>query len=381
MELIIGILVGSILGILLSFVPGFNIGFALISVSIIPNPRFAVGIIIGIDVITSSLRHLSLLNSKHREDLDDQITNAKNKQQLCIESAYQYFFIKILFGLAACGMIFVHGNSIFDIGNKTIAMLGFGGAIILWGGLIQLSKYKWVAALAFLGYCSFSWIAKDLSLQQPMFVIASSLFSANLINSFRYKPEEIKLTNKHYNTKGTWNQIVEGSIAGIASAFLWGLPTNAVCRLFEDDEATELKVARHGVADAVASIGGIAILLTTGGARSAAASSAATFNETFHYSEVVVILLVIIVLTGVIAHNWKSIMEIYATIHNKTPHVITKITVVLTIIALVVMSNGIFLLTALICLMINKWVKVAEAPRELSLSSLGVLPILGLGIF
>ncbi|MEH2280968.1 MAG: hypothetical protein V7K90_06430 [Nostoc sp.] len=378
MELIIGILVGSVLGILLSFIPGFNIGFALISASVIPNPRFAVGLIIGVDVVTSSFKHLSLLHSKHREDLNEDITNANNKQNLCVESAYEYFFVKILFGLAACGMIFIHGNSILDIGNKTIAMLGFGGAIILWGGLIQLAKHKWVAIIAFLAYCSFSWIAKDLYIQQSMFVIACSLFSANLINSFRYKPEEIKLTNEKYSTKSTWNQIVEGSIAGIASAFLWGLPTNAVCRLFEDEESTELKVGRHAVADGVASIGGIAILLTTGGARSAAASSAASFNEHFHYSEVVVILFIVVVLTGVIAHNWESIMQMYTAIHNKTPHLVTKLTVVLTVIALIIMSNGLFLVTSLICLMINKWTKIAEAPRELSLSTLGILPIIGL---
>ncbi|MGJ5628088.1 hypothetical protein [Nostoc sp. CALU 1950] len=381
MELIIGILLGSILGILLNFIPGFNIGFALMSASIIPDARFAIGLIIGVDVVTSSFKHLSLLHAKHREDLDENITNAENKQNLCIESAYQYFFIKILFGLAACGMVFFYGNSIFDIGSKTIAMLGFGGAIILWGSLIQLSKYKWVAAIAFLTYCSFSWIAKDLGIQQSMFVIASSLFSANLINTFRYKPEKIQLSNEIYHTKGTWNNIIEGSIAGIASAFLWGLPTNAVCRLFEDNDATELKVARHAVADAVASIGGITILLTTGGAKSAAASSAAAFNESFHHTEVVVILFIIVILTGVIAHNWDTIMTVYSAIHNKIPHLLSRIIVIFTVAALVIMSNGLFPVTCLICFMINKLTKVAETPRELSLSSLVFVPIIGLGIF
>jgi hypothetical protein len=214
-----------------------------------------------------------------------------------------------------------------------------------------------------------------------MFVIASSLFSVNLINTFRYKPEQIKLTNDdcYCNTKGKgWNTIIEGSIAGIASAFLWGLPTNAVCRLFEDNDAAEIKVSRHAVADAVASIGGITILLTTGGARSAAASSAAAFNENFHHTEVAVILFIITILTGIIGYNWNTIMEVYSAIHNKTPHLISKITVIGTVIALMVMSHGLFIITALICLMINKWTKVAEAPRELSLSSIGVLPILSL---
>lgn len=379
MELIIGILVGSILGILLNFIPGFNIGFALISASLIPNPRFAVGLIIGVDVVTSSFKHLSLLHAKHREDLNEEITNADNKQNLCIESASEYFFIKILFGLAACGMVFVYGNSILDIGSKTIAMLGFGGAIILWVGLIQLAKHKWVAIVALLDYCSFSWIAKDLSIQQPVFVIASSFFSVNLINNFRYKSEEIKLTDKHYSTTCTWNQIVEGSIAGIASAFLWGLPTSAVCRLFEDNEATELKVARHAVADAVASIGGLSVLMAVGRARSVASSNLVVFKANFHHAEVVFILFIIVILTSIIGYNWSDIMNIYAAIHNRTPHILTKITVILTVAGLVVISTGLFPVTCLVCLMINKLTRIAEAPRELSLSSLVFVPIIGLG--
>jgi hypothetical protein len=261
-------------------------------------------------------------------------------------------------------------------------MLTFGVALFVWVSLISLAKHKWIAIVAFLAYCSFSWIAKDLSIQQPMFVIVSSLFSANLINQFRYKPELIKVESKYTETKCGWDEMTSGAISGLLSAFLWGLPTNVVCRVFEkENESAALKIARGAVADAVASIGGLSVLMAVGRARSVASSNLVVFKANFHYTEVAFILFIIVILNSIIASNWEPIMKIYAAIHNRTPHLVTRITVILTVAILIVISNGLFPVTSLICLMINKLTRIAEAPRELSLSSLLFIPIIGIGTF
>ena len=50
MELVIGICIGSVLGIFFSLIPGFNMGFAWLAAPMLPGePRFVVGLIIGID--------------------------------------------------------------------------------------------------------------------------------------------------------------------------------------------------------------------------------------------------------------------------------------------------------------------------------------------
>ena len=71
-------------------------------------------------------------------------------------------------------------------------------------------------------------------------------------------------------------------------------------------------------------------------------------------------------------------MITYAAIHNNTPHLIKQVSVVGTVTSLVIVSNGMFLLTSLSALMLRKMTKLAEAPRELSLSPIGILPLVSI---
>jgi hypothetical protein len=378
MELVIGICIGSVLGIFFSLIPGFNIGFAWLAAPLLPGePRFVVGLIIGIDLTTSTLKHLHLLNSKHRDDLDEDITNSTDKQQLCTTSFFSYYLTKIVVSIATIFMMLVGALDTFDWGIHTkglTVIIGVG----IWLTIIQMSRHWKIATIAFVMYGVFSLLTVKLPITQPMFVLASSLFSANFINEIRFKPEKIKLTELNFSV-GKAMPFIPGIIAGTISGMLWGLPTSVVCKIQETElDTPTTKVSRNAVADATASCIGLTLLMGFSGSRSAANQAASSFKEVFHSQEIAFVFVIIIILTQVVYSLWQPIMTTYAAIHNSTPHFIKKVSVVCTVVSLVMFSNGMFLLTSLSALMLNKITKIAEAPRELSLSPIGILPLVSI---
>lgn len=376
MELVIGIFIGSILGIFFSLIPGFNIGFAWLAAPMLPGePRFAIGLIIGVDLTTSTLRHLNLLNSNYRDDLDEDITSNTNKQQLCTESFFSYYMTKIVIGGTSIFMMLVGALDSYHWGGETRRLTLIVG-VAIWIGIIQMATHWKLATLAFLIYGIFSLLTVKLPIQQPMFVLASSLFSANFINEIRFKPEKIKLTELDFSKVG---YEANGIIAGAISGMLWGLPTSVVCKILETDlDTPEKKVSRSAVADATASCIGLTLLMGFSGSRSAANQAAASFKEVFHSQEIAFVFVIIIILTQIIYSLWQPIMSVYATIHNSTPHFVKQLSVVGTVTSLVLFSNGMFLLTSLSALMLSKITKIAEAPRELSLCPIGILPLVSI---
>lgn len=376
MELTIGIISGSILGIFFSLIPGFNIGFAWLAAPLLPGePRFVIGLIIGVDLTTSSLKHLHLLNSKHRDDLDEDITKSTDKQQLCTESFFSYYMTKIVVGGATIFMMLAGALDTFDWGIHTRGLTVVVG-VGIWLTIIQMSKHWKIATIAFIMYGVFSLLTVKLPITQPMFILASSLFSANFINEIRFKPEKIKLTELNFSTVG---YEIDGIIAGSISGMLWGLPTSVVCKIQETDNDTPAtKVSRSAVADATASCIGLTLLMGFSGSRSAANQAAASFKEIFHSQEIAFVFVIIIILTQVVYSLWQPIMYTYAAIHNSTPHFIKQISVIGTVTSLIVFSNGMFLLTSLSALMLSKITRIAEAPRELSLSPIGILPLVSI---
>ena len=376
MELIIGIIVGSILGIFFSLIPGFNIGFALLAAPFLPGEaRFVIGLIIGVDLTTSSLKHLQLLNSKHRDDLDEDITTNTNKQQLCTTSFFSYYMTKIVVSIATIFMMLVGALDTFDWGIHTRTLTVVVG-VTIWIAIIQMSKHWKIATIAFALYGVFSLLTVKLPITQPMFVLASSLFSANFINEIRFKPEKIKLTKLDFSANSEAMPFIPGIIAGAISGMLWGLPTSVVCKIQETDTDTpSIKVSRTAIADATASCIGLTLLMGFSGSRSAANQAAASFKEVFHSQEIAFVFVIIIILTQVVYSLWQPIMSVYGNIHNNTPHFIKQLGIVGTVTSLVIFSNGMFLLTSLSALMLSKITKIAEAPRELSLSPIGILPL------
>jgi hypothetical protein len=379
MELVIGIIAGSILGIFFSLIPGFNIGFAWLAAPLLPGePRFVVGLIIGIDLTTSTLKHLHLLNSKHRDDLDEDITNSTNKQQLCTTSFFSYYLTKIVVSIATIFMMLVGALDTFDWGIHTRGLTVVVG-VGIWLTIIQMSRHWKIATIAFVMYGVFSLLTVKLPIQQPMFVLASSLFSSNFINEIRFKSEKIKLTELDFSRSSGVIPFIPGIIAGSISGMLWGLPTSVVCKIQEtglDTPAT--KVSRSAVADATASCIGLTLLMGLGRGRGAANQAAASFKEVFHSQEIAFVFVIIIILTQVIYSLWQPIMSTYTAIHNNTPHFIKQLGIVGTVTSLVVFSNGMFLLTSLSALMLSKMTRLAEAPRELSLSPMGILPLVSI---
>lgn len=379
MELIIGIIVGSILGIFFSLIPGFNIGFAWLAAPMLPGePRFVIGLIIGVDLTTSSLKHLHLLNSIHRDDLDEDITNFTDKQQLCTTSFFSYYMTKIVVSIATIFMMLVGALDSFNWGIHTRTLTVVVG-ITIWLAIIQMSKHWKIATIAFVLYGVFSLLTVKLPIQQPMFVLASSLFSANFINEIRFKSEKIKLTKLDFSKSSEIIPFIPGVIAGTISGMLWGLPTSVVCKIQETDTDTPVtKINKSAVADATASCIGLTLLMGFSGSRSAANQAASSFKEVFHSQEIAFVFVIIIILTQIIYSLWQPIISTYAAIHNNTPHFIKQLSVVGTVISLIVFSNGMFLLTSLSALMLSKMTKLAEAPRELSLSPIGILPLVSI---
>ena len=374
MEIIFGILFGCLCGIFLGLAPGFNIGLAYIGAVTLPvEPRFAVGTIMGIEITYSALSHLNLLNSKHRDDLDDHVKIA-NKEELCLTSINGYMFSKILLTWTLAFVIFTGPNSL-DLGKFT-QEASLVIAVTLWIIMLQKSKHWKIATIALIGFSLLTIFTVELPIKQPMFILVSALYSSNLINNVRYKQEKIVLNN----IKAPSDLQLEGMFAGFISGLLWGLPTSAFCSAMKSvkKERANTTVNRKAVADGATSVVGITLLMASGSAKTAAASSAATFNIQFHYTEIIILLIVQLGLSLLIYWNWRSLMQVYAWINNHTPHFFHILTVIITVISLTIMSNGYFWLIALTALMLNKLIKQAEAPKELSLVCISILPVLAI---
>ena len=376
MEIITGLLVGSLCGVILGLVPGFNIGIAFLGAASLPEPRFAIGLIIGIDVTSSSIKQLSLLNSRNREDLDDSITKYENKEKLCIASIFSYTFIKIMLSIAVAFILLMAGKNIVNLGEEGKLLSLFLG-ISTWLAILLKSKHWKLALIAAIGFSLLAIFTVEIStIKQPMFIIVSGIFSANLINQARYQPEKIVLTN----TSNPGALRLEGIASGFLSGFLWGLPTNAVCSLLKDEkgECPLDTVSRSAIADATVSVIGLALLMSLNSAKSAAASSAQSLQIEFHPNEISGVLIVSAITTAIIYQLWNPIMHIYTGIHNNTPLIVNRVNVIATVGILVIMSNGWFLVISLMALMLNKLIKIAEAPKELSLICLAILPIISI---
>lgn len=373
MELVLGLTIGLVLGFFCTLIPNFNIGLGYLLVSLIPNGRFAIGLVIGVDISSSSISHLSLLHSKHRKDLHNTITQSINKNELMYTAVFSYYLVKATWLVTLALAIVTQGTKILDI--ELIRQLSVCIGVSLWLLLIWSSKYWKVATIAFIFYIFFTLIIINLPIQQPIILITSSLFSVNFINDFIYKPEIINNTSFHspseFKLSGFW--------AGLISAFFWGLPTNPLCRLFQEkEESPSSIVSRHAIADAVSSSTGLAIFLTLGGSRTAAASTLSSFNEVFSNSEIFWLLTTLATFNCLLLFWWQELVSIYVFIHNHTPHFLIRLSIVSTILTLTVFSQGWFIITLIMSLLLRNIITVSKAPNELSLSPLGILPLVNL---
>ncbi|WP_427162608.1 hypothetical protein ACQFX9_14295 [Aliinostoc sp. HNIBRCY26] len=374
MTLIIGILIGGFLGIFLALIPGFNIGFAFLFSITVPDPYLGCGLVLGIEATSVVVKSLGLLSGINNDDFPDKVIEDSNKVQLVWTAAFSYLFGKLLGCAMASSLILFGDKEVFTIGvvhkSMALAVAGF-----VWAGLIYASGSKKLAGIITVIIAILSIATMNLPIEQPMFILVSSLFIGNSLRSIRNR-RKIKINS----VEPTGDLLIHwgGIPGGLLSSLLWGLPTSALCRSIQDDLSPELIMSQGALANAVASSFGLAILLTTGGARSASATQVSNLDLLFNRWETIGILGASFCLTLITYIFFRQIMRIYIGFNNAIPYFFQIGVVISTIGFLTVTSSGWFIPLALAGLMISKLIKLAEAPKELTLIATSVLPIISI---
>ncbi|BAY22156.1 hypothetical protein NIES2100_19190 [Calothrix sp. NIES-2100] len=373
--MITGLLIGSVVGIILGLIPGFNIGFILLASLSIPDPQLACGLIIGIDATSSGIKAISLLTGNRDEEFPDKLQNNSQPINLVWTNISSYTTGKILGCFIGSFLILGIGKTAFQI-TEVHKGLAIAISLGIWIEISRLSKDKKLTVLSLIITSILSVLVINLPIEQPMFILVSSLFIGNSLQSlFHYKKIELNSTEPTEYIIQSW----DGILAGLLSSMLWGLPTNAMCRLMDEGEdKPEIVAARGAIADGIASSIGLAILLCTGGARSAAASQAALLNLDFGRWESVGILGASCVLSLLVYLMFDNLIKIFIVIHNSLPYVVNILIVLLTISILTLLSNGWFIIIAITSLLTNKLIRLAGAPKESNLIAIAILPIMNL---
>ncbi len=372
--LLIGILLGSLLGIVLGLIPSFNSGFVLIFASSLGDPYFAVGLILGIDATASIMKHLSMLNSS-LEDMEENKLY-KSDPSLILTALTSGMTGKFIASFVGIGLlIFLQGSSLKLDGMGRALCIGL--ILGIWVILLIKSKGKELAIISLVTSGLLAILATNLPINQPMFILTSCLFSSSLIKSGLENQPKIK--DPHITSFHTGVEIASGFFAGALSSVLWGLPTSVVCKAIEEEEdKPHTIISRKAFADGVSSTLGLTILLAIKGSRSAAAQSISSLNIEFNDVESIGIILTSFSLSLVGYLMFNNIMELYIAIYNLTPTFFNKGLVVVTFCMLMWLSNGWCIPLILASLLLNKLIKLAEAPKELNLGAISVLPIIAL---
>lgn len=373
--MILGILIGSVLGIILGLVPGFNIGFVFLFSLTIPDPEFACGLIIGIDATSASVKALNILSGVNEEELPDGVSKVDDKVNLAWCNIVNYTTGKILGCFLGAVLLFYVGESSFKIElfHKGLAI---GYSLIIWGALINQSKNKKLAGIISVIIITVTLLTIQLNIpsNMSMFVLVSAMFVGGSLKNLKKTKIKVSKTETKEVTQNP-----RGILAGMLSAFLWGLPVSAVCKgLKEEKDSIQSEVAMNSVANGISSAVGLTILMVTGGARSAAATSAATLDIQFNMLETIGILGISALLSVVAYLLFEDIMKIYILIYNCVPSVLNIVIVIGSISYLTYVSSGWFIVLGITSLLIQKLIRLAEAPKELSLIAISILPLISI---
>ncbi|MEH2044092.1 hypothetical protein [Nostoc sp.] len=371
-----GILLGAFSGIILSLVPGFNIGFAFIFATTIEDSYFAVGLILGIDSTASIMRHLNMLNSIIEED-ENKL--CKTDPSLILTSLVGEMSGKFFGSFVSIGLlIFLQGSLLkLDGVGKSFSLFM---VLIVWTLLIMFKcKNQKLGILSLLCSGLLAILTINLPIDQPMFVLTSCMFSSNLLKTFTEKTSTIK--NPKISSFHDGVEIAGGLFAGCLSSILWGLPTSVVCKSIEEKyDKPHTIVSRKSFADGVSGVLGLTIFFTIQGSKSPLASNISNFNSQIQFNDIenigIIGISFSLSLIGYLIFN--NIMNIYITIYNKIPAIASKGVLMLTGVALIYMSNGWCIPLLIASLLLSKLIRLAEAPKELNLGALSILPMMAL---
>lgn len=371
--LFIGLLLGSFLGIILGLVPGFNIGFAFLFATTIEDSYFAVGLILGIDATSSIMRHLSMLNSTSDED-ENKLCKADNS--LILTALLGGMSGKVFGSFVSIGLLIFLQGSLLKLDGMGKG-LSLGLIILMWVLLITRTKNPKLGILSLICSCILAVLATNLPINQPMFVLTSCMFSSSLLKSFTEKEVKIKPSSIPSYHNGV--EIAQGFFAGCLSSIMWGLPTSVVCKAIEEDyDKPHTIISRKAFADGVRGVLGLTIFLTIQGSKNALASNLTSLNVKFNDVENIGIIGVSFSLSLIAYLIFNSIMDIYIALYNIMPYLFNKGILIITFITLIYMSNGWCLPMFVASLLVNKLVRLAEAPKELNLGAISILPMMAL---
>ncbi|MEH1960915.1 MAG: hypothetical protein V7L05_13730 [Nostoc sp.] len=372
--LLIGIALGSLLGIILGLVPSFNIGFAYLFATTLKDPYFAVGLIIGVDSTSSIMKHLSMLNSSSEEDASELYKTDASLILTSLASGMSGKFIGSAVGIGL--IIFLQGSEMkLDGLGKCLSIFLILAVWLILAGF--KSKNPKLAIASLVASCLLALVATNLPINQPMFVLTSCMFSSTLFKTLTEKQDKLKdpyITSFHEGV-----EIVSGFFAGALCSILWGLPTSVVCKAVEEDyDKPHTIISRKAFADGVTSSLGLTIFLVLQGNKNALASNLGSLHIQFNDVENVGIIATSLSLSFVGYLMFNNIMDLHIKIYNIMPNVINKFILALIFITLIYLSNGWCIPLLGTSLLLNKLIRLAEAPKELNLGALAILPMMTL---
>ncbi|MCC5668853.1 hypothetical protein LC653_34620 [Nostoc sp. CHAB 5784] len=203
------------------------------------------------------------------------------------------------------------------------------------------------------------------------------MFSSNLLKTFTEK--EVYIKKPQINTFHNGVEIAQGFFAGCLSSIMWGLPTSVVCKAIEEDyDKPHTIISRKAFADGVRGVLGLTIFLTIQGSKSALASNLTSLNVKFNDVENIGIIGVSFSLSLIAYLIFNSIMDIYIAVYNVMPSLFNKGILIITFITLIYMSDGWCIPLLFASLLLNKIIKLADAPKELNLGAISILPMMAL---
>ncbi|MEH2060275.1 MAG: hypothetical protein V7K97_29905 [Nostoc sp.] len=372
--LLLGILLGAPLGILLGLVPSFNSGFVLIFASTLGDPYLGVGLILGIDATSSIMKYLSMLNSSLEEIDENRLYKSDHSLILtALVSGITGKFIGSVVGISL--LIFLQGSALkLDGMGRGLSLFLI---LLVWTMLLTKAKDSKLGIISLIASGLLAILATNLPINQPMFVLTSCLFSSSILKLSIEKQSRIK--NPNITSFHTGVEIASGFFAGTLSAVLWGLPTSVVCKAIEEDEDKPYTiVSRKAFADSISSALGLTILLAIKGSRSAVAQNISNAHIDFNDLESVGIILTSFSLSLIGYLMFNKLMELYVAAYNITPNSFNKVIVGFTIITLLYLSNGWCIPLIGASLLLNKLIKLANAPKEINLGAISILPLIAL---
>lgn len=373
--LIIGILLGSVLGIILSLVPGFDLGFVFLIVtsSSSNNPQFGIGLILGIEATECIMNHLNMLSSNDSKDKDEKDSLLYTSLLNSIAGKFFGCFVGI------CLIIFLQNNDLklegFTKGLPIVINIGIWIIFIT-----EKSKNKKLATITLISAGLLTFLSSNLEIKESIFTLLSCLFADRLLKSIKENTKKITLSTPTIINYHTGIEILSGFFNGALAAFLWGLPTSVLSAVTkEDNDKPHKTVGKKSFAKSVRSALGLTLILTITSSKGMLGHSISGFHTSFNQVEAIGILGVSFSLSLIGYLLFDRILPVYISIYNFIPNnLINKTITIGTIITIFIMSHGWCIPMGLAGLMLTKLNKAADAPRELSLSALAIIPIINL---